>query len=312
MASNPLQMNVPADSTPPGLRPGTQLVRDHSTATFAKFFAQFDEPVTWRLEALDTNVTPPVVVSVTRSPALQREAMIHMHELYPSTQIPGDKRNYAPRLTITDPRGNSQTFTGASFTATDQLILMPRLQVTIDSLQHQSPPTRNGGTLSVNASVRVRFKPEMTVGSAPNGILPVPGRVVVAHVLRRPAGSPTWAVSSAPTVSSAQLVPTFQMRLVNPMTQQVIINPYAALPGDFLLSTPTDATGTASFSFNHTGLSAGDDVRLSIVAVLEPSPSLPLTFELVSVNDWDHPATEGGATPTVPAARDLRGLTTPF
>ena len=107
------------------------------------------------------------------------------------------------------------------------------------------------------------------------------------------------------------MIPGFDLRFVTPTATTVM--PYTALPGDFLLSTLTNSNGNASFSFTHNGLSAGDEVRLSIVAVLEPSVGFTTpTFELISVFDWDLPRTQSGPTPTVPTALDRRGLTTVF
>lgn len=305
VGSSPVVANVPIDGTPPSLRPGSSLVRDHNGATFAKYFASFSEPVTWSLEALDMNTSPPTVVSVTRSTAFAREAMIHMHELFSSSPAPGDTRNYAPRLTITDPRGNQSTVSGATFAADEQFVVPPRFVALIHELDYAAPPARSVTSIAINANVNVRFKGEF------NGIIPMEDRVVVAHVLKRSPGSDTWTVSAAPDVTGAQMVAGFD---VNFTTQTgSTVNPYTQLPGDFLLSTLTDMNGDASFGFTHHGLSVGDEVRISIVAVLEPSPGFPTpTFELISIFDWDLPRTPGGPTPTVPTAKDLRGLTTVF
>lgn len=306
VGSTPTVANVPVDTVPPQLLPGTTLALDHSMATFAKYFAAFTEPVTWELEALDMNQQPPTVVSITRSTALQRIATVHMHELLASTQAPGDTRTYAPRLTITDQAGNQTTVTGGTFAADEQFVVPPRFVVQIGDLALQGPIARTQSSIAVNADVNVRFKVEM------GGVLNASGRVVVAHVLKRPAGSDTWTVSATPDVTGVQLVPGFDTRLA-PAQGPVTINPYTALPGDFLMSTLTDANGNASFAFMHHNLQPGDDVRLSIVAVLEPSPApLQNTFELVSVFDWDLPRTPSGPSKTVPNAKDLRGLTVTF
>lgn len=302
VGSSPIVPNVPSDNTAPALRPGTALVRDHSTATFAKLFARFTEPVTWQLEAVDPNHGN-AVVSITKSDAFAREATIHMHELYPSTPFGGDTRNWIPRLTIRDPRGNPATFTGAMFATTTMLEDLSRLHATIASVTHVMPPARGSGQLAVNAQVSVRLKGEW------GGVIPfLQGHVVVAHVLKRPAGSDAWSVSSAPVLTSAQRQPGFQIK------SGAVTAPYTALPGDFLLA-PLTAQGTAAFTFTHSGLVAGDDVRLSIVAVVEPVPNTTNTFELLSLFDWDLSTTPGGATPTVPAVlggRDARGLTTTY
>jgi len=306
VGSTPTVPNVPVDNVAPQLRPGSTLQLDHSMATFAKYFADFTEPVTWRLEALDMNQSPPTVVSITRSTALQRVATLHMHELLASTQAPGDPRSYAPRLTITDQAGNATTITGGTFVADEQFVVPPRFVVQIGDLALQGPVARTQSSMAVNADVNVKFKVEL------NGTIQTPGRVVVAHVLKRAAGSDTWTVSKMPDVTGAQLVPGFDTRFVDGQGA-VTFDAYTALPGDFLLSNLTDANGNASFSFAHHNLQPGDDVRLSIVAVLEPSPAPLLnTFELVSVFDWDLPRTPSGPSPTVPNAKDLRGLTVTF
>ncbi|MFN3244816.1 MAG: YncE family protein [Planctomycetota bacterium] len=306
VSSPPTIANVPVDNTPPQLRAGTNFVQDHSMATFAKYFAEFTEPVTWTLEALDMNQQPPTVVSITRSTALQRIATVHMHELISSTPAPGDTRNYAPRLTITDQAGNPTTIVGGTFAAVEQFVVPPRFVVQIGDLSLQSPIARTQTSIALNVDVNVKFKVEL------NGTIDTPDRVVVAHVLKRPQGTDTWTVSSLPDVTGSQLVPGFDTRFQDGQGV-VTINPYTALPGDFLLSTLTDANGNASFSFAHHNLQPGDEVRLSIVAVLEPSPSpLVNTFELVSIFDWDLPRTPSGPSPTVPTAKDLRGLTVTF
>lgn len=247
------------------------------------------------------SASPPKVVSVTRSPAFTREAMIHMHELYSSSPSGGDVRSYAPRLTITDLRGNQSVINGAAFAVDEHFNLQGRPSVLINDLGYASPLARSASAIAINAAVNVRFKPEL------GGPLAAPGRVVVAHVLKRVVGSDTWTVSAAPDVAGAQLVPGFDIN------GTAGVFPYSSLPGDFLLSTLTDSSGDASFSFTHSGLSAGDEVRISIVAVLEPSVGFANpTFELLSVFDWDLPRTQSGPTPTVPSAKDLRGLTTVF
>ncbi len=302
----PTTPDTPADSTAPALRPGTSLVRDHATATFAKLYAQFTEPVSWKLEVLDPGNNNNIV-SITRSSALQREAMIHVHELYPSSPFGGDVRNWVPRLTITDPRGNPATFFGAQFATTDMLELLnqTRLSATIDDIVHVVPPAVGGGSLSAQVRARVRFKFEG------GGKVPYfQGRVVVAHVLKRAAGSDTWSVSSNPVMTSAQRQPGFQVHFIDTNNNSVVV-PYAAMPGDFVLAT-IDQNGDAVFSFAHSGLASGDRVRLSIVGVFEPTPGIANTFEFLSLLDWDHPTTPGGATPTVPASiggRDARGIT---
>jgi hypothetical protein len=305
VSSSPVVANVPLDGTLPDLAPGSSLILDHQAATFAKFYAKFTEPVIWQLEALDMNATPPQVVSVTRSTSFAREAMIHMHELYASTPSPGDIRSYAPRLTITDPRGNQRTITGATFQAKEQLALAAAFTVLIDDLDYTQPPARSGSSMTIQANVKVRFKVEQ------GGPLLPPGRIVIAHVLKRSAGSDTWTISSGAALAGAQLTPGFDTSLVTPTGTQ--ISAFTGLPGDFLLSSPTDSNGIATFDVTHHGLAAGDDVRINIVAVAKPVSGLANpTFELLSLFEWDLPRTQGGATPTVPNAKDLRGLTTTF
>jgi len=304
VASSPVIANVPMDSTPPTLRPGSSLVLDHNGATFAKYFASFTEPVTWSLEALDMNQAPPTVVSVTRSTAFAREAMIHMHELMSSTPT-GDVRNYAPRLTITDPRGNQTTITGATFAAGEQFLVSPNFVALIGDLSHAQPPLRTGSSMALNVDVNVRFKGEL------NGPIPMDQRVVAAHVLKRSAGSDTWTISSGADLSGAQVVPGFDVELTTQTGSTV--SPFTALPGDFLLSTQTDPNGNANFSVTHHNLSPGDEVRIAIVGVLDPAAGFPTpTFDLISLFEWDLPRTPSGPSPTVPTAKDLRGVTVAF
>ncbi len=303
--------NIPSETNPPAFRNNTTLVRDHETASFAKLYAQFTEPVTWKLEALDP-ANNNSVASITRSSALQREAMIHMHELYPSSPSPGDVRNWVPRLTITDPRGNSWSFTGAQFAAKDMLEAFPRLSATIDQIVHTVPPAVGGGSLSASVRVSVRYKGELN-GKQPF-VFPPPAlpRVVVAHVLKRAAGSDTWSVSSSPVMTSPQRQTGFQLHFIDSLGTSHLV-PYTALPGDFLLAA-LDQNGDAVFTFTHSGLVSMDLVRFSIVAVVEQS-GMSNTFELLSLADWDHPTTPGGATPTVPVSsggRDARGITVPY
>ncbi|HHH28621.1 MAG TPA: hypothetical protein ENK57_09785 [Polyangiaceae bacterium] len=316
VGSPPLIANVPNDSTPPALAAGTTLQLDHNTSTSAMFTARFNEPVTWQLDALDVSNGVPIgsapVVSVTRGASLQREAMIHMHELYPSTApTPGGAtRSYVPRLRFTDPRGNTTTLVGAQLSTAPMLIVggVP-LPVTISSVGYLWPPARGSGSLSVSAVASVRYKGEPQPATTGTPVIPLPavGKVVVARVLKRPKGSPTWSVSKSPVVTSTQLVPTFSL-----MDPSGAIAPYTALPGDFLLSAPTSSTGSASFTFQHSGLVLGDEVRLSIVAVLDPVAGMPGVFTAVSLGQWELPTTPGGATPTVPAGADGRGLTTAY
>ena len=173
------------------------------------------------------SASPPKVVSVTRSPAFTREAMIHMHELYSSSPSGGDVRSYAPRLTITDLRGNQSVINGAAFAVDEHFNLQGRLSVLINDLGYASPLARSASAIAINASVNVRFKAEL------GGVLAAPGRVVVAHVLKRVVGSDTWTVSAAPDVAGAQLVPGFDIK------GSAGVFPYSSLPGDFLLSTRT-------------------------------------------------------------------------
>jgi hypothetical protein len=122
-------------------------------------------------------------------------------------------------------------------------------------------------------------------------------------------------------VSSTQLVPFFVLHSVdqNGVSQYLAhTNLFEVIsqnpPNGFLVSSPADANGDVTFTFRHTNMNFGDDVRLSIIAVVEPvvAPQFPFTCELLSIFNWDLPRTQGGATPTVPSAKDNRGITVTF
>jgi hypothetical protein len=300
--------SVPNDGTPAA---SPTLVLDHFGGTFAKFRATFDEPVLWQLDALDANNSN-AVISTTRGAGFVREATIHMHELYPSTELSfGMKRNYTPRLILTDQGGHvtSTTYSALTFQAADALAhtardvtgAMPvRYKATIADLTHVklSPPAPAG---SMHGTVRVQTKAQQ----AGIGHLPHPNRVVVAHVLHRTPGNPTWTILKAPQISGARVVAGFQLQTT------AATYAYGALPGDFLLSSLTDTLGNATFDYVVTGASPGDEIRLSIVAVLEPVPPISVfgPFYRLSLEDWDLPTTPNGPTPTTPNAKHLRGIT---
>jgi len=301
VASNPLVFNTPTDNVPPALRAGTSLVVDHFETTFAKFRAQFSEPASWVLEMLDVGGN---VVSRTRGAALQREAVVHAHELYPSTPA-GDVRSYVPRLRLTDVRGNVATILGASI-ATPPLQMLGafpgRLTAIVDDIKLQ-PVQRSAGTMQMDATVNVRTKGEA------NGRLPLPGRFVLAHVLVRTGPDQPWTISRN-TPSQTVLIPQASTILMPTISFSPGPVAYASLPGDFLVA-PTDSLGNALFSFKRQQLAPGHEVRLAILAVLTPG-TIGGTFDAQSLFDWDLPTTSGGATPTVPSATDRRGVTATY
>tara|TARA_R110002072_G_scaffold177524_2_gene333462 strand:+ start:40732 stop:44166 length:3435 start_codon:yes stop_codon:yes gene_type:complete len=302
VGSNPLLVDTQTDAVPPS---SSAFTTDHTAATFAKFRVKFSEPVKWEMHAVDATNT---VVSVTRGGAFVREATIHMHELNPSTVdafgFAGKKHFYTPRLVLTDLAGNpsSQDMTAHNFQAADQLVSTTpsaTVKLLIDTLtptviSRSVPP----GQLDVQANVSVRTKGEVT---AVNGPFPGTSRVVIAHVLHRSPGNATWTVMNAPQLGGASAIAGFQL---NDGTNTYN---YAALPGGFVASTVTDGAGDGTFQFSLSGLSVGDEVRLSVVAILKPSSGTNI-FQRVSLEEWDLPQTQNGATATVPTAQDLRGF----
>ncbi|MCK5943963.1 MAG: hypothetical protein KAI24_18405 [Planctomycetes bacterium] len=308
--SDPQTANVPADAVAPSVV-GNALVLDHKMATFAKFRAVFSEPVKWELDAFD--VAKGQVVSTTRSGAYVREATIHMHDFYPSTPdslapLGPTKRQYEPRLRITDLSGKTTSLTGPSFFAEDQLVstqagLPYKLRVTeLGPAPNYVPPIVGGGR-QYDFPVKVRFKAEVaTVPSLSN-------RVVIARVLHRPAGSPTWTPLKAPDLGGANVQATLPLAVTSNGTSYTW--DFGAQAGDYLLSSPLSAAGDGTFSFTTPTYAVGDEVQLAIIAILTVDPVVPSAFAPISLEDWDQPATDGAPTPTA-ATTDCRAWTFQF
>lgn len=307
--------SAPFDITPPS-KP--TLILDHVGATFAKFRATFSEPVSWELRAIDTASGD--VISVSRGVALSREATLHMHELKPSTEtILGVKRQYTPRLILRDSFNNpGAQWDYPPFFAKEQLIsttrsggLPVRAKLVITDLAHNVTSRVPAGTMSVAGTVQVRTKAELLIGGQ-SGHVPSPYTtpVVVARVLYRKPGKPAWNVAQMPQLGGFSAVSGFMLNdLFNDYA-------YGALPGGFVISSGADANGNATFSYTLSGLAVGDEVKLSVVAILDPvnvlisgaPPSTYGPFKRSSLEDWDLPQTANGPTATTPTAKHLRGF----
>jgi hypothetical protein len=129
--------------------------------------------------------------------------------------------------------------------------------------------------------------------------------------MRRTAPDQAWQISkntaTLTVLTGNQVVPAF---FVQTLDVPPVVFPYNALPGDFIISPPTDAQGNTTIQFSRLGLNGGDEVRIAILGVLIPINPAGPSFWLDSLFDCDLPTTPGEPTPTVPGnTQDRRGVT---
>jgi hypothetical protein len=283
--TNPLAPNATVpDADAPIALPGFPRL-DHVTAGYAKFHLASDEPVTVEVEAQVSG--GPVHRTVTS--VFARRQTIVVQGLDPSLGI---ANLYTATIRMRDLSGNVGTTTLDFRTRTN--VTLPG-QVRVGDLVWVAT-TPQGAALDAQAEVQV-----VTELGAPFPPA-VPGKVVVLQLLYRTAASDPWSIAA--NVQSPQLAAQFQLRSLDSAGTE-LIEPYLNLPGPFLLSPLTEGDGRAKVEFSFPGPltppPAGVEVRLNVLAILDPSPGydpVDPVFESTSLPNWKMPST----------SKELRGL----
>jgi len=278
--SDPLAHSSSVDDTDAPVMRSNFPRLDHLSATFAKFFVEYDEPV--RLEIQSSVEGGPI--HETRARVFARRHTVVVQGLDPSP-LEGAANAYTSTIRAYDYSGNASVETIDYETLTscsgDQLLH-------VNDLHWLSATPTGNGDFSATAEILV----EMEQGAP----FPPPAadRVVAAKVFYRTDPSLPW--EEAVGVSSPHLRRSFALRRTGP-DGSVTISEYTSLPGPYLLSPPTDESGRARLSFFFPGVvmpNAEVEIRLSIQAILEPSPEhTPANpvFEYSSLELWSMPAT---------------------
>ncbi len=254
-----------ADSTPPTvLRAVSQFV----TTRVTRINVETDEPVKIQID-YDEGIAPKSrVVS-----GLSRSHSVVLNNLLPST-AGGPTFSYSGRIVVTDAAGNSTTtplpsFATRTFNDSPNTTVIGNLRWTVQAIS--IPP----GSLAATAAVRVDQK----TGGPP--ALAKPGHVVLARIFRNGVLDPTFTAAGA-----SRKVANFDF-----VTGGGNVT-YSGLSGPFLVSTTTDALGNATFQFNLTGLSSGDDITLNIELVaIEVTAPPPPVFTVTDIRLWSMPDT---------------------
>lgn len=249
---------------------------------------------------------------------------------YPIPPTAGTVHPYTLSIVATDLGGNSVTVAGPGAAATrDQLVgnqfstaqiggaagMPPAiLERTVESLAWVGTPG-SGPVFQATAAAKVRFDvPELLsayVGppNTPNGSSnPYERQVVVAQVLHFDSTTGQWSVlpdasgGAAFAVSSPfgllfnDVLIRADPDLLNP-TPPAVSMAGAIIPGPYLLSTPSNASGAVTFDFVlTTPVPAGDTIKLNVVAILEQDTrdgAIPTNeFWLPSVFTYNMPNTK--------------------
>jgi len=279
--SDPLVANASVnDSSPPLLRPGFPQL-DHATATFAKFFVHYDEPVQLQIE---TSVSGGTVHQTRVRPFAYRHTVV-VQGLDPSPRT-GPANAYTSVIRAIDYSGNEST------SSLDFEVLASCTGVELVHVNGlrwiEMIPT---GEQTYSAIAEVLVELEEGAPFPP----PAVGHVVVAKLFSRTHPDAPW--KAAKGVTSPHMRNSFKVRHVDPDDGSTTISEYTNIPGPFLLSPTTDASGHSRISFFFPAIVAPGttvEMRLSIQAVLLPSPTHtpgdPI-FEADSIQLWSMPAT---------------------
>lgn len=316
---------------------------DHMGASYGKFVFTFSEPV--RVNITATNVVTGHVTTETRYAHRAWETItvqrlepslpaVTFPAGYPIPNVAGLPYFYRFDIQMTDLGGRTATVsTGAFANPRDQLVLLPfdiaqqggvagmppaLLSRTIENLSWVGTPGV-GPAFQATATAAVRFdvpelqqaytNPPLTPNQSAN---PHEKQVVVAQVLYFDSTTGTWSVvpSSGPGLSVSAPAGRLQNQVVvrgDPTPQ--VPNPQAiglgVLPGPYLLSTPSDASGNVTFNFTLSqAVLPGDRVKLNVIAILEQDvrDNPPANeFWLLSMFSYNMPVT----------AEADRGISTP-
>ncbi len=273
-AGDPLNSGVGSnDTTDPGIQ---RLRLDWIAARQAKISWRTDEPTTFDV-SYGTTQGPVQVVSGDRP---RKVHSVVLNRLLPGTADDTGALvrtfTYTGTLTARDLASRTATapLPANMQTATFGEVLPPGgpLTVVLSALDWgplafaQAP---NHGVLA-SATATVDFK----IDGPP--AQPAQGMLMIARVLVLPAGADVPVVSSTFTTSGH--------------TTFTVANGPPPMPGPFLISTVSDASGQVSFQFTQLGLSAGDTVILNVEAGTvappgyDPMSATPPNFG--GINRW--------------------------
>jgi len=253
LGSHPnLASSTPVDTRDPAV---SNFAVDWNTTRVASLTFETDEPTNWSLAYTDS------ASGVTRTVASRQLATAHLirlKELLPSTDAippgyPGLFVSYTGTLTVTDDAGRATSVAMPTFT-TDGLIfaLNPPIAVT-NALAFTNVQHLPGGQLRIQGTLRTALK----LGGPP----PIDARnfVAIANVV---VNDTLWSnfTNHGGAATSFKLFGTS----------------YTAMPGPFVLLSPTDATGSTTFDVTIQGLAPGAKVVLNTIAACLVDP---LTYD---------------------------------
>jgi len=235
--NNPASVMV--DSTfPTVISPQVEWV----TAKNARITFATSEPCTAQL----AYSTPAGGSQLVQTADLEKVHNILATELLPSSNngvLPPVFHAYSGQLKVTDSSGNS-TVVLVNFTSGEFLPVAVASPVSVlENLKFNTVTDLGGGALDVQGSVRVNQK----LGGPP--AVPLANYVVVANIL------------------VDGVISSFTQTTPQPTTYTFDGVAFTALPGPFLITGTTNATGDVSFQFGLTGLTTGQEVRFNVVAV---------------------------------------------
>lgn len=263
---------------------------DFKTASMAKVEVLANEVV--RVKADFQRAGGPVHTS--ESPVFGRLTTLALQGLEPSTPASAPMGAFASvfscTLTLTDLSGNTGTIVMTPFTAGDMLhplgIPANRSPLLISALSGVKSSGASSMTISGQVDLKQRFFDASGVNASAVG-----NRVVVLHVIRETAANTNlYAIDSSFTTSLGTIATSLTLSDLNGGGTHVL--PPSVLPGSFLLTPVTGSAGTAVYDATVNGLNAGERVRIRVVGILEPHPTVAGAFLDSSISLYHLPPTE--------------------
>jgi hypothetical protein len=194
---------------------------------------------------------------------------------------------------MTDRGGNTGTIALSPFTSTDMLhpFGVPAAGSPLVTSSFSGTKASGGGSMTITATLNMaqRFFDASGVNASA-----VTNRVAVLQVVRETAvGSNLYAIDSTFTTTLGTIRPSITLaNLAAPPVSRTVSS--GILPGPFLFAPVTGAAGTTTFDATVTGLSNLQNVRVRVVAILEPHPTVANAFIDSSIALYTLPPTPIG------------------
>jgi len=238
----------PSDATPPALVGQPSI--DFASARLAKVVFHFTEPARYLVTYGASGGT---------RYTFENEDFVRFDTVALTHQDPspiGAPISFTMAIRMWDRAGNAAPVTSSLTTFQPDEVQLPVPTVPflhVQEMQLLSTPT---GPNRMHVDLRVRIANN---DGAPN-FPPMVGETVIAIVAVRRAGM------SFSDQSGVDFLPEF-----TPNVPSINVDglPYSAIPGPYLLAV-TDMNGDAFFQFDQDGLSPGDEVKVSVMAVGQP------------------------------------------